>query len=93
MALGVSSKSHSSLLKDVSSFRETFGQTQHALNEAQPHLETLEGDHARLQTMETRLTRLEAQLDLLIRIQNLMATPLYAAQAPSSQQGMDPGTA
>uniref|UniRef100_A0AAV1U975 Uncharacterized protein n=1 Tax=Peronospora matthiolae TaxID=2874970 RepID=A0AAV1U975_9STRA len=81
------------LAKKVEDLRETLGQTQNALGEARSRLATLEGDRARLQMMESRQTRVEAQLDLLIRMQHPVATPMYAAQAPSSQHGTGPGMA
>uniref|UniRef100_A0AAV1TXD0 Uncharacterized protein n=1 Tax=Peronospora matthiolae TaxID=2874970 RepID=A0AAV1TXD0_9STRA len=93
VAVGVSAESHAELVKKVEDLRETLGQTQNALGEARSRLATLEGDRARLQMMESLQTRVEAQLDLLIRMQHPVATPMYAAQAPSSQHGTGPGMA
>uniref|UniRef100_A0AAV1V676 Uncharacterized protein n=1 Tax=Peronospora matthiolae TaxID=2874970 RepID=A0AAV1V676_9STRA len=67
--------------------------TGNALGEARSRLATLEGDRARLLMMESRQTRVEAQLDLLIRMQHPVATPIYAAQAPSSLHGTGLGLA
>uniref|UniRef100_A0AAV1T7S5 Uncharacterized protein n=1 Tax=Peronospora matthiolae TaxID=2874970 RepID=A0AAV1T7S5_9STRA len=91
VAVGVSDKSHDELVKKVEDFREILGQTQNTLGEARSRLATLEGDRARLQMMESRQARVEAQLDLLIRMQHPVATPMYAAQAPSSQHGTGAG--
>uniref|UniRef100_A0AAV1UKE0 Uncharacterized protein n=1 Tax=Peronospora matthiolae TaxID=2874970 RepID=A0AAV1UKE0_9STRA len=48
VAVSMSAESHLNLLKDVNTLRETSGQTQHALNEAQSRLATLEGEQAHL---------------------------------------------
>uniref|UniRef100_A0AAV1T9S0 Uncharacterized protein n=1 Tax=Peronospora matthiolae TaxID=2874970 RepID=A0AAV1T9S0_9STRA len=48
VAVSMLAESHLNLLKDVNTLRETSGQTQRALNEAQSRLATLEGEHARL---------------------------------------------
>uniref|UniRef100_A0AAV1T448 Uncharacterized protein n=1 Tax=Peronospora matthiolae TaxID=2874970 RepID=A0AAV1T448_9STRA len=93
LAVRVSAGSHSDLSKYVNGLRETLDLIQHALDEAQSLLATLKGDHARLQTMKTCLTHVEAQLDLLIRMQHPVATPMYAYPASLSQQGTDTGTA
>ena len=71
------------LRHEVSCLRETLGKTQSALDATQ----------ARLQAMELGQTRMEAQLDLLIRMQRPMAMPHVAAQAPPSSRGTDPDTA
>uniref|UniRef100_A0AAV1TW54 Uncharacterized protein n=1 Tax=Peronospora matthiolae TaxID=2874970 RepID=A0AAV1TW54_9STRA len=76
VAVGVSSEIHAELVKKVEDLGETLGQTQNALCEVQSRLETLEGDCARLQMMESRQTRVEAQLDLLIRMQHPVATTM-----------------
>ena len=64
----VSAVVHEDLVQEVNSFRETLGQTQR----------THDAIQARLSTFETNQTRTEAQLDLLIRMQ---------------QPGKDPDTA
>uniref|UniRef100_A0AAV1UNA1 Uncharacterized protein n=1 Tax=Peronospora matthiolae TaxID=2874970 RepID=A0AAV1UNA1_9STRA len=89
----VSAEGHAELVKKAEDLRETLRQTQNALVEARFRLATLEGNRAHLQMMESRQTRVETQLDLLIRMQNPVATPMYAAQAPSSQHGTGPGMA
>uniref|UniRef100_A0AAV1T770 Uncharacterized protein n=1 Tax=Peronospora matthiolae TaxID=2874970 RepID=A0AAV1T770_9STRA len=93
VAFGVSAESHDELVKKLEDLRETYGQTQNTLGEARSRMATLEGDRARLQMIESRQARVEAQLDLLIRMQHPVATPMYAAQAPSSQHGTGPGMA
>uniref|UniRef100_A0AAV1UC53 Uncharacterized protein n=2 Tax=Peronospora matthiolae TaxID=2874970 RepID=A0AAV1UC53_9STRA len=93
VAVGVSAESHGELVKKVEDLRGILGQTQNAVGEVRSRLATLEGDHARLQMMESRQTRGEAQLDISIRMQHPVATPMYAAQAPSSQHGTGPGMA
>ena len=67
----------------VHSLRKTLGQTQRTLNTVQ----------ARLLTFETSQIRTEVQLDLLIRMQQPVARPTSAAQAPLNQPGTDPDTA
>uniref|UniRef100_A0AAV1T817 Uncharacterized protein n=1 Tax=Peronospora matthiolae TaxID=2874970 RepID=A0AAV1T817_9STRA len=91
VAVGVSDESQDELVKKVEDLREILGQTQNTLGEARSRLATLEGDRARLQKMESRQTRVEAQLDLLIWMQHPEATQMYAAQAPSSQHGTGAG--
>ena len=71
------------LRHEVSCLRETLGKTQSALDATQ----------ARLQALELGQTRMEAQLDLLVRIQRPRAMPHVAAQAPPSSRGTDPDTA
>ena len=93
MAVDVSAASHADLVKEVNTLRESLDQTQHALGEAQSRLTKLEGNYARLQMMQTRQTRVEVQLDLLIRMQHPLATPMYEVPAPSRQHETDPGTA
>uniref|UniRef100_A0AAV1U9H7 Uncharacterized protein n=1 Tax=Peronospora matthiolae TaxID=2874970 RepID=A0AAV1U9H7_9STRA len=93
VAVGVSAESHGELVKKVEDLRGILGQTQNAVGEVRSRLATLEGDHARLQMMESHQTRGEAQLDISIRMQDPVATPMYAAQAPSSQHGTGPGMA
>uniref|UniRef100_A0AAV1UHK2 Uncharacterized protein n=1 Tax=Peronospora matthiolae TaxID=2874970 RepID=A0AAV1UHK2_9STRA len=88
--VGVSAKSHAELVEKVEDLRETLSQTQNALGDTRSRLASLEGDRARLRMMESRQTRVEAQLDLFIRMQHPKATSMYAAQAPSSQHGTGP---
>ena len=71
-AVGVSSASHEALGYEVKSLRGTFGQNQRTLDAVQ----------ARLSTFERSRTRMEVQLDLLIRMQQPVAKPTSAAQAP-----------
>ena len=71
------------LRREVICLRETLGKTQNALDATQ----------ARLQALELGQTRMEVQLDLLVRIQRPMAMPHVAAQAPPSSRGTDPDTA
>uniref|UniRef100_M4BU33 Uncharacterized protein n=1 Tax=Hyaloperonospora arabidopsidis (strain Emoy2) TaxID=559515 RepID=M4BU33_HYAAE len=53
----------------------------------------LDATQARVQALESGHTRMEAQLDLLIRMQQPMARPTSAVQAPPSSRGKDPGMA
>uniref|UniRef100_A0AAV1TTA8 Uncharacterized protein n=1 Tax=Peronospora matthiolae TaxID=2874970 RepID=A0AAV1TTA8_9STRA len=53
----------------------------------------LDAMQSRLQAMEQAQTQSEAQLDLLIRLQQSGAVLLSSAQAPPSSHGKDPGTA
>ena len=71
------------LRREVICLRETLGKTKNVLDETQ----------ARLLTLELGQTRIEAQLDLLIRIKQPMAMPHVAAQAPPSSRGTDPDSA
>uniref|UniRef100_M4BM89 Uncharacterized protein n=1 Tax=Hyaloperonospora arabidopsidis (strain Emoy2) TaxID=559515 RepID=M4BM89_HYAAE len=53
----------------------------------------LDATQARVQALESGHTRMEAQLELLIWMQQPMARPTSAAQAPPSSRGTDPDTA
>ena len=69
----------------VREFRSLCGnscQTLRAMDDVQSRLAKLEADHARLETLATSQTRVEAPLDVLIRMQQPAARPTYAAQAP-----------
>ena len=81
--VGVSVASHEALFHEVNSLRETLGQTQRTLDAVQ----------ARLFTFETSQTRTEAQLDLLIRMQQPVARSTFAAQADPDQPGTNPDMA
>ena len=80
MEVGVPKEEHEKVLLELNGLRETLGKTQSALDATQARVQALESGH----------TRMEAQLDLLIRIQQLMARPTSAAQAPPSSSGTDP---
>ena len=58
MAVGVSAAAHEALVHEVNGLRETLGQTQRTPDAVQ----------ARLSTFGTSQTRMEVQLDLLIRM-------------------------
>ena len=83
MGVGVPKEEHEKVLLELNGLRETLGKTQSALDATQ----------ARVQTLESGRTRMEAQLDLLIWMQQPMARPTSAAQAPPSSRGTDPDTA
>uniref|UniRef100_A0AAV1T260 Uncharacterized protein n=1 Tax=Peronospora matthiolae TaxID=2874970 RepID=A0AAV1T260_9STRA len=83
VAAGVSVEAHEKLVLEVKGLQEALGKSQCMLDAMQ----------SRLQAMEQAQTRSEAQLDLLIRLQQSGAVPLSSAQAPPSSHGKDPGTA
>ena len=68
----VSAAEHAELVQEVNSLRETLGQTQR-MNDALQD---------RVKALEMSQTRMEAQLDLLIRIQHPAARPTAVAQVP-----------
>uniref|UniRef100_A0AAV1UMA8 Uncharacterized protein n=1 Tax=Peronospora matthiolae TaxID=2874970 RepID=A0AAV1UMA8_9STRA len=80
---GVPVEAHEKLVLEVKDLQEALGKSQCMLDAMQ----------SRLQAMEQAQTRSEAQLDLLIRLQQSGAVPLSSAQAPPSSHGKDPGTA
>ena len=71
------------LCREVICLRETLGKTQIALDATQ----------ARIQALALGVTRMGAQLDLLLRIQQPMAMPHVAAQVPPSSRRTDPDMA
>ena len=80
----MSAAAHKALVREVNSLCETLGRTQRTLDAVQAHLSTFEMSQ----------TRMEVQLDLLIRIKHPVANPTSAAQAPPPDQpGTDPDTA
>ena len=81
--VGIPKEEHEKVLLELSGLRETLGQTQSAFDAMR----------ARVRALELGQARMEAQLDLLIRIQQPMAKPTYPAQAPPSSRGTDPDTA
>uniref|UniRef100_A0AAV1UUI6 Uncharacterized protein n=1 Tax=Peronospora matthiolae TaxID=2874970 RepID=A0AAV1UUI6_9STRA len=83
VAAGVPVEAHEKLVLEVKGLQEALGKSQCMLDAMQ----------SRLQAMEQAQTRSEAQLDLLIRLQQFGAVPLSSAQAPPSSHGKDPGTA
>uniref|UniRef100_A0AAV1TEQ5 Uncharacterized protein n=1 Tax=Peronospora matthiolae TaxID=2874970 RepID=A0AAV1TEQ5_9STRA len=83
VAAGVPVEAHEKLVLEVKGLQEALGKSQCMLDAMQ----------RRLQAMEQAQTRSEAQLDLLIRLQQSGAVPLSLAQAPPSSHGKDPGTA
>uniref|UniRef100_M4BZ15 Uncharacterized protein n=1 Tax=Hyaloperonospora arabidopsidis (strain Emoy2) TaxID=559515 RepID=M4BZ15_HYAAE len=66
--VGVPKEEHEKVLLELSGLRETLGKIQSALEETQARVQALEPGH----------TRMEAQLDLLIRMQQPMARPTSA---------------
>ena len=74
---------HEKVLLEMSGLRETLSKTQSALDATQDRVQALQSGHSRT----------EAQLDLLIRMQQPVARPTSAAQAPPSSRGTDPDTA
>uniref|UniRef100_A0AAV1UKF2 Uncharacterized protein n=1 Tax=Peronospora matthiolae TaxID=2874970 RepID=A0AAV1UKF2_9STRA len=83
VAAGLPVEAHEKLVLEVEGLQEALGKSQCMLDAIQ----------SRLQAMEQAQTRSEAQLDLLIRLQQSGAVPLSSAQAPPSSHGKDPGTA
>uniref|UniRef100_M4B6L5 Uncharacterized protein n=1 Tax=Hyaloperonospora arabidopsidis (strain Emoy2) TaxID=559515 RepID=M4B6L5_HYAAE len=83
VGVGVPKEEHEKVLLEMNGLRETLGKTQSALN----------ATRARVQELESGHTRMEAQLDLLIRMQQPVARPTSAAQAPPSSRKTDPDTA
>ena len=83
MEVGVPKEEHEKVLLELSGLRETLGKTQSALDATQTCVQTLDSGH----------TRMEAQLDLRIRMQQLIARPTSEAQAPPSSRGTVPDTA
>uniref|UniRef100_A0AAV1TPB3 Uncharacterized protein n=1 Tax=Peronospora matthiolae TaxID=2874970 RepID=A0AAV1TPB3_9STRA len=83
VAAGVPVEAHEKLVLEVKGLQEALGKSQCILDAMQ----------IRLQAMEQAQTRSEAQLDLLIRLQQSGAVPLSSAQAPPISHGKDPGTA
>uniref|UniRef100_A0AAV1UXX0 Uncharacterized protein n=1 Tax=Peronospora matthiolae TaxID=2874970 RepID=A0AAV1UXX0_9STRA len=83
VAAGVPEEAHEKLVLEVKGLQEALCKSQCMLDAMQ----------RRLQAMEQAQTRSEAQLDLLIRLQQSGAVPLSSAQAPPSSHGKDPGTA
>ena len=83
MVVVVPKKEHEKLLLEMNYLRETLDKTQSALDSTQ----------ACIQALELGFTRMVAQLDTLVRIQQPMARPNVAAQAPPSSLGTDAETA
>ena len=80
---GVPLADHEKLVLEVKGLQETLGKTQYMLDAM----------NSRIQAMERAQTRSEAQLDLLIRLQQSGAQSSSSAQAPPSSHGKDPGMA
>ena len=80
---GVPLADHEKLVLEVKGLQETLGKTQYMLDAM----------NSRIQAMERAQTRSEAQLDLLIRLQQSGAQLSSSAQAPPSSHGKDPGMA
>uniref|UniRef100_A0AAV1V0L5 Uncharacterized protein n=1 Tax=Peronospora matthiolae TaxID=2874970 RepID=A0AAV1V0L5_9STRA len=72
VAAGVPVEAHEKLVLEVSGLQEALGKSQCMMDAMQ----------SRLQAMEQAQTQSEAQLDLLIRLQQSGAVPLSSAQAP-----------
>uniref|UniRef100_M4C5J8 Uncharacterized protein n=1 Tax=Hyaloperonospora arabidopsidis (strain Emoy2) TaxID=559515 RepID=M4C5J8_HYAAE len=83
LKVGVPKEEHEKVLLELSGLGETLGKTQSALDATQARVQELESGH----------TRMEVQLDLLVRMQQPMARSTSAAQAPPSSRGTDPDTA
>lgn len=80
---GVSAQAHGELVQEVKSLRETLAQTQ----------STLDAVLTRLRVVERHQPRMEGQLDLLKRMQQLAATPTPLAQVSPHSRGSDSDTA
>ena len=83
MKVGVPKEEHEKVLLEVNGLRKTLGKKQSALDATQACVQALESGH----------TLMEAQIELLVRIQQPMARSTSAAQAPPSSRGTDPDTA
>ena len=81
--LVVPKEEHEKVLPELSGLREILGKTQSELDATQARVHALKSGH----------NRMEAQLDLLIWMQQPMARPTSVAQAPQSSRGTDPDTA
>ena len=79
----VSAADRADLVRELNTLRETLGLTQSTLDVVQALLSSLETNH----------TRTETQLDLLIRMQQPVAKPTFAAQEPPDQTRTYPDTA
>ena len=77
------------MLLELIGLRETLGKTQSALDAMQVGVQASELGQARVQALEMGEAQMEGQLDLLIRMQQPMARPTYAAQDPLSSRGKD----
>ena len=74
---------HEKVLLELNDLLKTLSKTRSALDATQARVHALKSGH----------TRMEAQLDLLIRMQQPMTRPTSAAQELSSSRGTDPDTA
>ena len=92
MMIGVQREDHEKLRPDIICPRETLVKTQSALDAMRDRIQALELIQARIRALQSGQARIEDQLALLIRIQQPMARPTYAAQAPPSSRGTDPDT-
>ena len=77
---GVPVEDHEKLALQVKALQEALGETQSAMDAMR----------ARIQVLERGLTRSEAHVDLLIRLQQSGSKPSASAQAPPSPRGKDP---
>ena len=59
----------------------------------QARVQALELGQVRVQALEMGQARMKGQPDLLIRMQQSMTSPTYAAQEPPSSRGTDPDMA
>ena len=80
---GVPVEDHEKLALQVKALQEALGETQSAMDAMR----------ARIQVLERGLTRSEAHVDLLIRLQQSGSKPSASAQAPPSPPGKDPDMA
>ena len=71
------------MLRELSGLQETLGKPQSARDAMQARVQELELGQARVQALELALSRVYNQLDLLVRMQYPVTTPMYAARAPS----------
>ena len=78
------------MVRELKSLRETVVQSDTTQTRM---LEELESTQSRVRDLKRDITRVEAQVDLLIRMSQPVARSASAAQAPPNQQGTDPGMA
>ena len=89
MVVVVLREEHEKVILELNGFRKTLGKTKSALDAMQSRVHALELGQARIQALESGQVRMEVQLDLLIRIQQPMERPTYAAQAPPNLRRTD----
>ena len=93
VVVGVPREEHEKVLIELDVIRETLGKIQSALDVMQARIQALELGQVRIQALESGQAWMEVQLDLLIRMQQPMSRPAYAAQAHLQSRGTISDTA